>query len=106
VDRVVDFSDLVGDTFWQRNSLTAGFLLSKPSLNGKDVGGPWSTSVVPVVGFGHRVTQYFRVDVGTILFTYADANPVVAGTHWGMAFWLGASLDADVWAAVSGKLGK
>jgi len=106
VDRVVDLEELVGDTFWQRNSLTVGFLLSAPSLNGKDVTGPWSAGVVPVVGFGHRVTQYLRLDVGAIPFKYVDANPVITSPRWGVALWAGASIDADVWAVVSGKLGK
>jgi hypothetical protein len=106
VDRVIDFQDLVGDTFWQRNSLTIGGLLSTPSVNGKDVRGPWSISVVPVVGFGHRVTQYFRVDAGMTFFTHADMNPVIVDSHWGVAVWIGASLDADIWAVVSGKLGR
>lgn len=106
VDRVIDLDDLVGNTFWQRNSLTVGFLFSRPSLNGKDIRGPWSVGAVPVIGFGHRVTQYFRLDAGVIPFTYADVNPVIVDSHVGVAFWIGASLDADVWAAVSGKLGR
>jgi hypothetical protein len=104
VDRVIDLDELVGDTFWQRNSFSVGVLASKPSVNGKDIGGPWSTSVVPMVGFGHRFTQYFRVDVGVIPFKFADANPVIATTHWGLAGWAGVTLDADVWALVSGKV--
>lgn len=106
IDRVIDLHDLVGATFWQRNSLTVGFLLSRPSVNGRDVRGPWSLGAVPVIGFGHRVTQYFRVDIGAIPFTYADVNPVILDSHRGIAFWIGGSLDADIWAAVSGKLGK
>jgi hypothetical protein len=106
VDRVVDLEELVGNTFWQRNSLTVGFLLSTPSLNGKDVTGPWSAGVVPVVGFGHRMTQYLRLDVGAIPFKDVDANPVITSPQWGVALWVGASIDADVWAVVSGKLGR
>lgn len=106
VDRVIDLDDLVGPVFWQRNSVLVGALLSKPQVNGKDINGPWSTSVVPVIGVGHRFTQYIRVDLGAIPFKYADANPVIVDSHWGVAFWIGASIDADVWAAVSGKLGR
>lgn len=106
VDRVIDLDDLVGPTFWQRNSVLVGLLLSKPQVNGKDINGPWSTSTVPVVGVGHRFTQYVRMDLGVIPFKYSDANPVIVDSHWGFALWIGASIDADLWAAVSGKLGQ
>lgn len=104
VDRVIDLDELVGDTFWQKNSFTIGVLPNKPDVNGKDVSGPWDASIVPYVGFGHRYTQYIRADLGVIPFKYADANPIVSDRHWGLAIWVGASLDADVWALVAGKV--
>lgn len=106
VDRVVDFDDLVGNTWLQRFSLTVGALLSTPSVNGKDIAGPWGAGVIPVFGVGLRFTQYLRGDLGWIAFKYANANPVVSKMDTGGAIWLGVAIDADVWAAVSGKLGR
>jgi hypothetical protein len=104
VDRVIDLDDLVGNAFWQRNSLTVGILPNKPDVNGKDVTGPWNAAILPYVGIGHRVTQYIRVDVGIVPFKYASENPTVEDRDWGVAAWVGMSLDADVWGLVAGKV--
>jgi hypothetical protein len=106
VDRVVPVGDLVGSTFWQRFSILIGVLASTPSINGKDVSGPWSLSLVPMGGFGYRLTQYVHADLGVIPFKYSNINPVITDYSWGVALWLGVSVDADLWAVVSGKLGK
>jgi len=106
VDRVIALHDLVGSQFCQRFSFTIGVVASSPSINGKSVSGPWSLSVVPMLGAGSRLTQYIHVDGGVILFKYADINPVITDLNWGVAFWGGVSVDADLWAIVSGKLGK
>lgn len=106
VDRVIDPYQLVGDSFWLRNSVTIGALLSTPTLNGKAISGPWNAPIVPLAGFGHRLTQYIRFDLGVIPFKFVNRNPTVIETSWGAAFWLGASIDADLWAVASGKLGK
>lgn len=109
VDRVIDVDHLVGPQqrlFWQRNSFSVGLVLSRPSLRGKTVAGPWAVDVLPFLGFGHRFTQYLRGDLGAIVFQYSDRVPVVAELHWGVASWLGVSIDADVWAVFSGKLGR
>lgn len=103
VDRVIDLDDLVGDVRWQRNSFIVGILPNKPNVNGRNVAGPWDAAVVPFVGFGHRFTQYIRADVGVIPFKYSDANPTISDTDWGVAIWLGGSLDADVWTLVAGR---
>jgi hypothetical protein len=106
VDRVISIEELVGDDRCQRWSLTIGVLASTPSINNKDVHGPWNLTVVPTVGLGMRVTQYLHVDAGLIVFKYANGNPAITAYDWGVAFWVGASLDADVWALIGGKLGK
>jgi hypothetical protein len=109
VDRVIDLKDLVGpddQLFWQRNSFSVGLLLSRPSLRSQTIAGPWGADIVPFLGFGHRFTQYLRGDVGAIVFQYSDRIPVITNLHWGLAGWIGMSLDADVWAVFSGKLGK
>jgi hypothetical protein len=109
VDRVIDVDDLIGpdrQLFWQRNSFSVGLLLSRPSLRSKTVVGPWNADAVPFLGFGHRFTQYLRGDLGAIVFQYSDRIPVITDLHWGLAGWIGVSLDADVWAVFSGKLGK
>ena len=109
VDRVIDLDDLVGpdrQLFWQRNSFSAGVLLSRPALRAKTIAGPWGADVVPFLGFGHRFTQYLRGDLGAIVFQYSDRIPVITDLHWGLAGWAGVSLDADVWAVFSGKLGR
>lgn len=109
VDRVIDLPDLVGpdrELFWQRNSFSVGLLLSRPALRSKTIAGPWGADVVPFLGFGHRFTQYLRGDLGAIVFQYSDRIPVITEPHWGLAGWAGVSLDADVWAVFSGKLGK
>jgi hypothetical protein len=109
VDRVIDLKDLVGpdrQLFWQRNSFSVGLLLSRPALRSKTIAGPWGADVVPFLGFGHRFTQYLRGDLGAIVFQYSDRIPVITEPHWGLAGWAGVSLDADVWAVFSGKLGK
>jgi hypothetical protein len=109
VDRVIDLDDLVGPDrrlFWQRNSFSVGVLLSRPALRSKTIAGPWNADVVPFLGFGHRFTQYLRGDLGAIVFQYSDRIPVITDLHWGLAGWIGVSLDADVWAVFSGKLGK
>jgi hypothetical protein len=106
VDRVIDVDDLVGDTWWQKNSFTVGLLVTRPKVRGKEVVGPWTGNVVPFLGFGHRLTQYLRFDVGALVFQYSDRVPTISDLHWGIAGWAGVSLDADVWAVASGKLGK
>lgn len=106
VDRVIDVGALVGNTTCQRLSITVGVLASTPQINHKDVRGPWSITVVPTAGAGYRVTQYFHADVGVIPFQYANENPAISAYRWGLAIWFGASLDADVWAVIGGKLGK
>lgn len=110
VDRVIDLNDLVDAKrcrkFWQRFSFTVGLLLARPDVHGKDVNGPWDVGVVPFLGFGRRMTQYIRLDVGAIPFKHVDLNPAVSDTHWGVALWFGASIDFDVWALVAGKLVK
>jgi hypothetical protein len=109
VDRVIDLEKLVGtdeELFWQRNSFSVGLLLSRPALRSKTIAGPWGADVVPFLGFGHRFTQYLRGDLGVIVFQYGDRIPVITEPHWGLAGWAGVSLDADVWAVFSGKLGK
>lgn len=109
VDRVIDLDDLVGpdpQRFWQRNSFSVGLLLSRPSLRSTAITGPWAADVVPFLGFGHRFTQYLRGDLGAIVFQYSDRIPVITDLHWGLAGWIGVSIDADVWAVFSGKLGK
>jgi len=109
VDRVIDLEDLVGpdrQLFWQRNSFSVGVLLSRPALRSRTIAGPWNADVIPFLGFGHRFTQYLRGDLGAIVFQYSDRIPVITDLHWGLAGWIGVSLDADVWAVFSGKLGK
>ena len=106
VDRVIDVGQLVGDTFWQRNSFSAGALLARPDVRGKAVTGPWRVELVPFLGFGHRFTQYLRGDVGLVPFQYVDRIPVIVERRWGVAGWLGVAIDADVWAIFSGKLGR
>jgi hypothetical protein len=109
VDRVIDLDALVGpdrQLFWQRNSFSAGVLLSRPALRSRAIAGPWGADVIPFLGFGHRFTQYLRGDLGAIVFQYSDRIPVITDLHWGLAGWAGVSLDADVWAVFSGKLGK
>ena len=103
VDRVIDPDDLVGDTFRQRNSLMVGVLVTKPSLNGTPVSGVWSSGPVPVVGFGHRMTPFIRIDGGVALFEHARRLPTVTDKALSFACWIGASIDADLWALVKGK---
>ncbi|HVV86420.1 MAG TPA: hypothetical protein VHE35_25360 [Kofleriaceae bacterium] len=104
VDRVIDVGDLVGHTFWQRNSFTVGVWLDKPKLDGNAIAGIWSTGQVPFLGFGHRFTQYLRVDGGAAFFDYTRRLPIVTDKGTGVAAWLGVSLDADVWGLAKSKL--
>lgn len=104
VDRVIDLDDLVGDTWWQRNSFSVGVWLNKPDLNGKGITGIWSTGQVPFVAFGHRMTQYLRVDAGVAFFDYTRRLPILTDKATGVALWIGTSLDADVWGVVKDKV--
>jgi hypothetical protein len=104
VDRVIHPRDLVGKTFWQENSFSVGVWLKKPELRQVEVDGVWKSGPVPYLGFGHRFTPYVRLDVGAAFFRYAGRLPTVSDRSLGWAMWIGASIDADVWALVKGKL--
>lgn len=102
IDRVIDLDDQIGPS--QRVGLTVGALLTSPELRGADIAGPPRVPLIPYVGVGVRVTQFLRVDAGAVIFTAADRNPVIEHRDFGVALSVGASIDADVWAAIQGKL--
>lgn len=105
VDRVIDPGDLVGcDTFWQKNSLQVGLWLKKPRLREEQISGMWDSGPVPFLAVGHRFTPYIRVDVGVSFYEHTRRLPTTTDKAFGFAPWIGASIDADVWAAANGKL--
>jgi hypothetical protein len=104
VDRAVPFDQLVGNQALQRFSVTLGALLHRPDVNGTSISMAFTDSgVIPMLAGGWRMTSFTRISAGAFLFDYRDANPAIGDLRHGGAFWIGASIDADVWAVVKGK---
>lgn len=107
VDRVIALEQLVGsrkERFLQRFALTLGALITRPEVHGAKISMAFLDSgLVPMLGVGYRVTSFTRVTAGAFMFDYRDQNPAVGDLHHSAALWLGASIDADVWALAAGK---
>ena len=101
VDRTVALSELVHPVV-QRLSLTLGRVLANPTLPNRtitDFGFGY-----PLLAVGVRVSQFIRATAGAVFYRINADNPTSAGTTFGVAPFIGMSLDGDVIAIAQGNL--